>query len=78
MQIDRARAQLATDLRLARLRAGYSQDGLAYLAGVSVRTVIRAEQGCGISLRSAFLILSALFGPDEPLTLLAHYAERRD
>ena len=68
--------QLGRDVRIARLRAGYSQDGLAYLAGISARTVIRVEQGRMISLRTMFRILAVLEGPDiNPLTVLSHYRQ---
>ena len=70
-------AELGRDVRLARERAGLSQDGLAYLAGVSRRTVIRVEQGRWCSLRTALKLLRTLEGEGSPVTALSHYADRQ-
>lgn len=69
-------ADLAADVRAARIAAGLSQDGLAILAGVSVRTVKRCEAGQPIGLQTALAILRVLFGDDRAVTALSPYVER--
>jgi transcriptional regulator with XRE-family HTH domain len=54
---DRVRRQGLIRLRLDRRLA---QEQLAYKAGVSIRTVVRAEHGWPIAYRSAYRIAKAL------------------
>ena len=54
-------------VRKLRLQRGWSQEQLADISGLSVRTIQRAERGFPQSLETR-KALAAVFGPDNPLT----------
>lgn len=47
-------------IREIRLERGLTQENLAYAAGLTVKTVIRAEQGAGVNERTLRKIAKAL------------------
>jgi transcriptional regulator with XRE-family HTH domain len=58
---------LPSTLRAARERHGLSREGLAFKAGVSIKTIERAEFGVGIPRRATQKVIADVLGcePDD-------------
>lgn len=58
------RKPLQHAVREARLAAGMSREGLAFKAGVSLKTIERVESGRGIPRRATLKVIADVLGLD--------------